>query len=173
MEDNLGGEIEELAEAFDELDASADDVESEDDVKDEESSEPEKVLPTATLGQLKKKQRVTKTVSVVVNDEETGDPVEVNLSFRSIPANRYDKIMSAYPPRPKDKKQGYGYNPDEFGPAIIAETMVDPEMTRDDVKEIIWESDDWNRGERMMLLMAAIEVCTAGLNVPFKKRVSG
>lgn len=164
--DTLGGEIEDVAEALDELDASADDVE-------EKSDEPKRPLPTATLGQLQKKQRVTKTVSVVVNDEDTGEPIEVSLTFRGIPANRYDKIISAYPPRPADKKQGYGYNPDEFGPAIISATLIDPEMTKDQVKEIIWESDDWNRGERMMLLMAAIEVCTAGLDIPFKKRVSG
>lgn len=168
-EDNLGEEVEDLAEALEDLDASAD-VVSEDDNK---ADEPKRPVPTATLGQLQKKQRVTKTVSVVVNDEETGDPVEVSLTFRGIPANRYDKLISAYPPRPTDKKQGYGYNPDEFGPALIAATLVNPEMTREQVKEIIWDSDDWNRGERMMLLMAAIEVCTAGLDVPFKKRVSG
>jgi hypothetical protein len=59
----------------------------------------------------------------------------------------------------QDKKQGYGYNPDKFGPAIVAATCIEPEMTVEDAKEI-WKSDDWNRGERMQLLMAAIEVCT-------------
>lgn len=127
--------------------------------------------PTATLDQLKKKQRVTKTTTVAVNGDD-GEPIQVSMKFRGIPAHEYDRLISRFPPRAKDKKQGYNYNPDEFGPALVAATCIDPEMTVDDAKEI-WESENWNRGERMMLLMAAIEVCTAGLNVPFKRRGSG
>jgi hypothetical protein len=138
---------------------------------EETPEEQEEVLrPKATLDQLKKKQRVTKTVHLVVNGDD-GEPLEVGLTFRGIPAHEYDKLISKFPPRPQDKKQGYGYNPDEFGPAIIAATCIEPEMSVEDAKDI-WKSDDWNRGERMQLLMAAIEVCTAGLNVPFTKRAS-
>jgi hypothetical protein len=126
--------------------------------------------PRATLDQLKKKQRVTKTVTVNVTGDD-GDPMEVSLSFRGIPAQQYDKLISRFPPLKEHKKQGYQYNPDKFGPALIAATCVDPEITEEDAKEI-WESDNWNRGERMMLMMAAIEVCTVGLNVPFKKSAS-
>jgi hypothetical protein len=138
---------------------------------DDESETEEKERPKATLDQLKKKQRVTKTVYIAVNGDD-GEPVEVGLTFRGISAREYDKLVSKHPPRPADKKQGYGYNPDSFGPAIIAETCVEPQMTVEDVTEI-WASDDWNRGERMMLLMAAIEVCTVGLQLPFRKRDSG
>lgn len=134
---------------------------------EEAASGSEPKAPTATLDQLKKKKRVTKTVTIVVGDED-GDPVEVSLSFRGISAHRYDRLISSHPPRKSDKAQGYAYNPDTFGPAIVAATCIDPEMTSEDAKEI-WESDDWNRGERMQLLMAAIEVCTAGLNVPFNR----
>lgn len=126
--------------------------------------------PKATLDQLKKKQRVTKTVHLAVTGDD-GEPVEVSLSFRGIPAHEYDRLISQFPPKKKDKQQGYAYDPDGFGPAIISATCIEPEMSEEDAKEI-WMSDDWNRGERMMLLMAAIEVCTAGLNVPFTKRVS-
>lgn len=133
--------------------------------KEEMTEEPS--APTATLDQLKKKKRVTKTITLVLGDED-GDPVEVSLSFRGISSQRYDRLIAAHPPRNADKKKGYAYNPDTFGPAIVAATCVDPEMTLDDAKEI-WESDDWNRGELMQLLMAAIEVCTAGLSVPFRK----
>ena len=142
------------------------------DGESEESAEGEEETsrPTATLDQLKKKKRVTKTVTLVVNGDD-GEPMEVGLTFRGIPAHEYDKLIGKHPPRAKDKKQGYGYNPDGFGPEIIAATCIDPDMSVEDAQDI-WESDDWNRGERMMLLMAAIEVCTAGLNVPFKKRVS-
>jgi len=164
-EELLEGESEELEEAVEVLSSLA--QSSQEDDEPEERPAP----PVATLGQLKKKQRVTKDVRVVVGDED-GEPVEVLLRFRAIAASRYDKIMAAHPPRPKDKKAGYAYNPDKFGPAIVAATCIEPEMSYEDAVEI-WESDDWNRGERMMLLMAAVEVCTAGLNVPFNKSVSG
>lgn len=141
-----------------------------------ETEEPEDeqddvVRPKATLDQLKKKQRVTKTVNVAVTGDD-GEPVEVSLTFRGIPAHEYDRLISRFPPRGPDKKQGYGYNPDKFGPALVAACCIDPEMTVEDATEI-WESDAWNRGERMMLFMTAIEVCTTGLNVPFKRSVSG
>lgn len=138
---------------------------------EEEEDEDKPPPPTATLEQLKKKQTVTKTVTLTVTGDD-GEPTEVSLSFRGIPAHRYDKLISRFPPKKEHKKQGYGYNPDGFGPAIIAATCVEPEMTEEDAREI-WESDTWNRGERMMLLMAAIEVCTVGLDVPFKKHASG
>ncbi len=131
--------------------------------EEEEGASPKR----ATLDLLKKKQQVTKDVTLVVTDDD-GEPVEVSLSFRGIPAHEYDKLISKFPPRPQDKKQGYNYNPDKFGPALVAETCIDPKMTTEDVEEL-WESDNWNRGERMMLMMAAIEVCTTGLNVPFKR----
>lgn len=166
-EELLEGESEELEEAAEALVALTQDSSGQEDDEPEERPAP----PVASLGQLKKKQRVTKDVRIVVGDED-GEPVEVLLRFRAIAAARYDKIMAAHPPRPKDKKAGYAYNPDTFGPAIVAATCVEPEMSYEDAVEI-WESDDWNRGERMMLLMAAVEVCTAGLNVPFSKSVSG
>lgn len=128
----------------------------------------QELRPTATLAQLKKKRRVTKTVRMVL-DGDDGEPTEVALTFRGIPAHEYDRLISKFPPRPQDKKMGYGYNPDKFGPAIVAATCIEPEMSEEDAIEI-WESDDWNRGERMMLLMAAIEVCTSGLTAPFKKQ---
>lgn len=127
--------------------------------------------PRATLDQLKKKQRVSKSVNVAVTGDD-GEPVEVSLTFRGIPAHEYDRLISRFPPKPKHKKQGYGYDPDEFGPHLIAATCIEPEMSVEDAKEI-WASDNWNRGERMVLLMTAIEVCTVGLNVPFKRSASG
>jgi len=136
--------------------------------QDEESSEEAEPPPRATPSLLKRKKRVRKEVQVTVSDED-GEPLRVSLLFEAVPATRYDKIMAAHPPRPQDKKQGYAYNPDKFGPAIIAATCIDPVLSEEDVKEI-WNSEDWNRGERMMLLMSAIEVCTAGLNLPFSSR---
>ena len=135
--------------------------------EEEPEEDQKRVRKTATVDQLKKKRRVTKTIYIGVDDDD-GETVEVALTFRALAGSRYDELVSKHPPRPEDKKQGFFYNPDSFGPALIAATCIEPEMSEEDVLEI-WESDDWNRGERMVLLMAAIEVCTAGLNVPFKR----
>lgn len=139
--------------------------------ENDDVEEPTRSTPTATLDQLKKKQRVSKSVTVAVTGDD-GEPVEVSLTFRGIPAHEYDRLISRFPPRPKDKKQGYGYNPDKFGPNLIAATCIEPEMSVEDAEDI-WTSENWNRGERMLLLMTAIEVCTVGLNVPFKRSASG
>jgi hypothetical protein len=160
MSDLLEGEIEEKDEGTVEV------------VTDAEEEEVFKTPPPkATLAQLKKKPRVTKTITMVVADED-GEPTEVSLKFRGIPAPEYDKLMASCPPTPKDKKDGWGYNPDKFAPVIIAETCVEPEMSLEDAKDL-WKSEDWNRGERMMLLMAAVEVCTSGLTIPFRNSAFG
>lgn len=153
MSDILGGDTDDVLEAF------GNEV---DDVEDDETSR-----PVATPDLLKKKKRVTKTIQVTVNDDD-GEPFEVDMTFQGIPAHQYDKLVSKYPPKPKDKKQGFGYDPDKFGPALVAETCIEPDLSLEDVQEI-WESDDWNRGERMQLFMAAIEVCTTGQRVPLSK----
>lgn len=140
-------------------------------VNEGEEVQGSKKAPRATLDQLKKKSQVTKEVTVVVNGDD-GEPQEVSLLFRGLSARDYDKLISRFPPRGEDKKQGYNYNPDKFGPALIAAVCVEPEFSEEDVMEI-WESDNWNRGERMMMFMSAIEVCTTGLNVPFGKTAFG
>lgn len=139
--------------------------------EEQQEEDPKRVRKTATAEQLKKKRRVTKTVHVGVSDDD-GEPIEVALTFRALAGSRYDELVAKHPPRPEDKKQGFFYNPDSFGPALIAATCIEPDLTEEDAIEI-WESDDWNRGERMILLMAAIEVCTSGLNVPFKRNAAG
>lgn len=121
--------------------------------------------PGASLDQLKKKQRKTKTLDInVVGDD--GEAATVRMTFRAISGPEFDQLKSGCKPTQEDKKQGLDYNADAFAPKLIAATCVDPEMTQEDAQEI-WVSEDWNRGERMQLFMAAMEVCTAGLDVPF------
>lgn len=125
----------------------------------------EEVRPKATIDQLKKKSKVTKTVTINVSDD-SGEVVEVDMVFQGISAKEYDVLKAGYKPNQDQKKLGLDYDPEKFGPVLLARCCIDPVMSEEDAKEI-WESDNWNRGERMQLLMACIEVCTRGLDVPF------
>lgn len=130
-----------------------------------EDDEPQEEVQRATVGQLKKKQRKTKNLTVTVNDD-SGEEVDVELVFQAISGYQFDQLKSRCKPTQEDRKQGLDYNADAFAPKLIAATCIDPPMSEDDAQDL-WDSDDWNRGERMQLFMAAMEVCTSGLNVPF------
>lgn len=128
-------------------------------------AESEESRPIASLDQLKKKKPVQREVVITASGDD-GEPVEVSIWFEAIAAAHYDKLVAKCPPKQEDKKQGLQYNVDSFAPKIIAATCVQPSMSEDEAKEL-WESDNWNRGERMQLFMGAIEVCTRGLDAPF------
>jgi hypothetical protein len=130
----------------------------------EETDEVE-VVPKATLDQLKKKTRVSKTVQVGILGDD-GQQTKVEMVFQAISAAEFDLLKSRYKPTQDQKKMGLDYNVDKFAPVLLAKTCIEPAMTEEDANDI-WESDNWNRGERMQLLMAALEVCTKGLDIPF------
>ncbi len=126
----------------------------------------EEVKQKATVDQLKKKPRKTKTVEVTVIGDD-GEPMVVEMLFQAISGVEFDRLKQRHKPTQEDRKAGLDYNSEKMAPLLIAATAVDPDLSEEDAQEI-WDSDDWNRGERMQLFMAAMEVCTSGLNVPFK-----
>lgn len=129
----------------------------------------EEVTSTATrsplVDRLLKKKPREKTVKVSL-DTDSGEMEEVELLFRAIGATEYDRLIEQCPPTKQDQKDGMAYNIDKFAPMLIAAVSQDPLLTVDDAKAI-WESDHWNRGERMALFQGAVEVCTSGINLPF------
>ena len=119
----------------------------------------------ATHELLLKKRPVEKTVTLGVTGDD-GEVQEVELLFRSIGSKAYDELVAKHPPTALQRREDLSYNMDTFAPALIARCCVDPEMTVEEVKEL-WTSDQWNRGELLMLFMAAVEVNTRGLDIPF------
>lgn len=108
---------------------------------------------------LLKKSRKELTVTI----ELSGDPVE--LKFRAISQNELDKLRAKHKPTTEQKAQGLGVNLKSFQPALVAATLVDPELTEEEVQSI-WTSDDWSEGELGNLFNAASTVCMAGFDVP-------
>ena len=119
----------------------------------------------ATFEDLRRKPPRTKDVVLAVPDSN-GNVIEYIFTLRAIGSKAYDVLVSVYPPTAEQKKEAMTYDPDKFGPALIAACSVIPSLTPNEAKEL-WESDAWSRGEVMALFVAAVEVNSKGLDVPF------
>lgn len=119
----------------------------------------------ATFNDLLHKPARTKEVVLKVPDEG-GTIIEYVVTLRAIGSKAYDVLVGMHPPTAEQKKDGATYNPDTFGPALISACAIEPRMTPNEAKEL-WESEEWSRGEVMELFVAAVEVCSRGLDVPF------
>lgn len=119
----------------------------------------------ATLGMLQKKQPKTEEVQItIIND--AGEEQEVSLLFKALGATEYDNLLDRYPASSKQRREGLAFNPDLFGPALLAAVCVEPKMSLEDATEI-WNSDHWSRGERLRIFNAAVDLCNYGMNIPF------
>lgn len=119
----------------------------------------------ATFKDLLNKPARTKEVVLTIPDGD-GRMVEYVFVLRAIGSKAYDVLVGMHPPTADQKRDGGTYNPDSFGPALISACAVQPALSPNEAKEL-WESDEWSRGEVMELFVAAVEVCSRGLDVPF------
>ena len=117
---------------------------------------------SATLDKLLSKRRATTTFQVMIDDEE------LDITFQSIGAAAYDKLVSKNPPTAAQRVDGASFNMDTFAPALISACSVTPELSPEDAKAI-WESEDWSRGELMVLFRNAVEINNKGFNIPFSE----
>lgn len=124
----------------------------------------------ATFRDLLNKPARTKEVTLAIPDAD-GAMVEYVFTLRAIGSKAYDVLVGMHPPTADQKKEGAAYNPDSFGPALISACSVSPSLTANEAKEL-WESDEWSRGEVMELFVAAVEVNSRGLDVPFTASAS-
>jgi hypothetical protein len=61
------------------------------------------------------------------------------------------------------------YNPDTFGPALVAAVCVEPKLSIEQVTAII-DSGTWSPGEVSTLTGSAMAICQVGAGVPFTGR---
>ena len=113
-----------------------------------------------TLARLRAKKRRTRTVEVEVNGEK------LKLVFGAISSHDLDALQGKHTPTVEQRARGMNFNPDTFGPALVAACLVDPEMSYEEALEI-WTSTEWSTGELQTLFSAASELCMEGMNVPF------
>lgn len=121
----------------------------------------------ATLDRLKNKPRATTEFSIYLLNEDGGKD-EVTLKYQAIGAQAYDKLVAKHPPKPEQRAEGASFNMDTFAPALIAACCLEPEMSGEDAKAI-WTSDDWSRGDLMVLFRNAVELNNRGIDIPFSE----
>lgn len=131
-------------------------------------NEQSKQSKAATVDLLKGKRRAKNTFSLFIDND--GEQQEVTLTFQAIGAQNYDKLVSKHPPTQTQRVDGASFNMDTFAPALIAACSVEPELSPADAKEI-WESEEWSRGDLMVLFRNAVDLNNRGLDIPFN--VSG
>lgn len=122
----------------------------------------------ATIDQLINKPRATSEFSLYLSDGNGGTN-EVTMKYQAIGARAYDKLVEKHPPKPDQRAEGSSFDIDSFAPALIAACAVEPEMTVSQARQI-WESEDWSRGDVMVLFRQAVELNNRGLDIPFNER---
>lgn len=122
----------------------------------------------ATLDLLMNKARATSEFTIYVKNQD-GEDQEVTMKYEAIGARQYDKLVGKHPPTSEQRADGSTFNIDTFAPALIAKVCMEPEMTEAQAKEI-WNSEDWSRGDLMVLFRNAVELNNRGLDIPFSER---
>lgn len=86
--------------------------------------------------------------------------------FRSIGRKKYEELLLQHVPteaqakRAKDAGESpYQWNPDTFPVAVLAKSIVTPELSEEEIAEI-WNGDDWSQAETLSILEAAISCNT-------------
>lgn len=121
----------------------------------------------ATLDQLINKPRSTTEFSLYLSDGNGGTN-EVTLKYQAIGMRAYDRLVSKHPPKPEQRAEGASFDIDSFAPALIAASSVEPEISTAEAKQI-WDSEDWSRGDVMVLFRNAVELNNRGLDIPFSE----
>lgn len=90
--------------------------------------------------------------------------IAVTMTFQGIGREAYDALVAKYPPNQKQreeaKKKGQPtpiWNHDAFAPALVAESLIEPELTLEQVK-VLWRDPKWNQAELGSMFGAALEV---------------
>jgi hypothetical protein len=101
------------------------------------------------------------------------DEASVVLTLRAIGRKAYGELVDQHPPTEEQRReakdrgmQPLDYNPESFAPEIIAASLVDPELSKEEVKILF---DEWNQGEVTRLYLAALEVNTGSKIADFSK----
>jgi hypothetical protein len=123
----------------------------------------------ATLDMLKNKPRSTTEFSLYLSDGN-GGTTEVTLKFQAIGMQAYDKLVGKHPPNTEQRAEGSSFNINTFAPALIAACSMEPEITPAEAKEI-WDSEEWSRGDVMVLFRNAVDLNNRGLDIPFSDSV--
>ena len=123
----------------------------------------------ATFADLMNKKRRQEDVVINTIDDD-GYDVELVLRYQALGAKQFDDLIAKYPPNAKQKLDGMAYNPDTFGPALVAAVCLDPQLSVEQAQALI-ESQGWSTGEANTLTGEAMRICQVSAGVPFTSPV--
>lgn len=133
---------------------------------------------TSTLPQIKpetavfatfeamKRKRIRERDLEVPWTEDDGSQGRRKFHFVAISSTEFDELQAKYPPKDSERLQGATYDEERFIPALLAEVVTQPKLTKEQWGEI-YKSPEWSPGEVATLYLAAMSVCQAGLDVSF------
>lgn len=121
-------------------------------------------IQDATFDVLFNKPR--RIIEFYVHVEQDGRAKPVRLKYQALDPKAFDDLISAHPATPKQERKGAQWNPDTFPPALISEVAVVPKLTYEQADDLL-KNKNWSPGETNALFRNALDVCQAGLDVPF------
>lgn len=93
------------------------------------------------------------------------DGEAIEFKFQAISAREMDALRAKFPPTKAQEKDGFGVNFEKFNPALVAATLIEPELTLDEITDL-YADDNWSAGELAELHNTASAVCFEGASVP-------
>lgn len=121
--------------------------------------------PVATLDDLLSKPRRTRSLDLQVPGPE-GEARNLRVVAEALSGDDFDDLVAKYPPTKEQREKGFGWNPDEFLPRLIAATLTEPRLNVEQAKEL-WSSPNWSVGELSSLVAFCQRVNQESLGVPF------
>lgn len=94
---------------------------------------------------------------------------EIEMTAEALSMKDYDKLVAKYPPTAEEEAKGLTYELEKFAPALIAASLVDPEMSLAQAKQL-WGSENWSRGDVEGIFTRVLRVNHRDSTVPFTGR---
>lgn len=112
---------------------------------------------------LLKKKPTEKKIDLVIDGEK------LTITATALSGPQLQELRATYPPRASvdvEDGQEAGFNLDEYPPAYLALSVIDPVMSQDEWKEV-WSSNAWSVSERVELWQQVYSLSFVGFDIPF------
>jgi len=94
----------------------------------------------------------------------------VTFTFRDQGRKRFEDLWKTCPPSDEQRELGFEWDPDAFGPLVIAESCIEPKLTLEEATQMY---DEWSTAEAETLLMTAINVNMGMSAIPLSGTATG
>jgi hypothetical protein len=109
-------------------------------------------------------QRADEALDRLLALEGRVEDASFDVTFRALPRKTYMGKVKAYPPTKQQARDGLEFDPEQFGPDLIASCAVEPALTREQA-QTIW--DTWDDAQVSKLFQAAYAANREIRPVPF------